>query len=96
MKPSESFELNREAIRQAAQKYNLHNPRVFGSVADGTDTEDSDIDILVFSPLGNSILELAGFLAALEDKIPFKIDIHTEKSLPIAFRQEVLDSAKPV
>ena len=65
MKPSESFELNREAIRQAAQKYNLLNPRVFGSVADGTDTEDSDIDILVFSPYWETlILELAGFLAA--------------------------------
>ncbi|MCX8500385.1 MAG: nucleotidyltransferase domain-containing protein [Alphaproteobacteria bacterium] len=96
MKPSESFDLYREAIRQAAQKYNLLNPRVFGSVADGTDTEDSDIDILVFSPLGNSILELAGFVGALEDKIPFPIHIHTEKSIPIAYRQDILDSAKPV
>lgn len=47
MKPSLELEKHREAIRELVHKYGLHNPRIFGSVAKGTDTEVSDLDLLV-------------------------------------------------
>ncbi len=33
MKPSAALEANRQAIRQAVQRFNTANPRVFGSIA---------------------------------------------------------------
>jgi predicted nucleotidyltransferase len=47
MKPSEAFQLHRAAIRRIVENNDACNPRVFGSVLHGDDTDDSDIDILV-------------------------------------------------
>ncbi|WP_040489219.1 nucleotidyltransferase family protein [Fulvimarina pelagi] len=47
MRPSEALEMHRETIREILSRYPVSNPRVFGSVARGEDTEESDLDILV-------------------------------------------------
>ena len=47
MKPSELLEANRKAIRAIVAAHSGLNARVFGSVALGTDTEASDLEILV-------------------------------------------------
>ena len=47
MKPSEALHLHRDAIRRVVERNDACNPRVFGSVVHGKDTEASDIDILV-------------------------------------------------
>ena len=39
MKPSTLLEKNREQIKQIILEHNVLNPRVFGSVLNGTDTE---------------------------------------------------------
>jgi hypothetical protein len=43
MKPSEALELHRDAIRRVVLANGASNPRVFGSVLHGDDTEVSDI-----------------------------------------------------
>lgn len=53
MKPSELLELHREEIRAIVLRNNGFNPRVFGSVLKGVDTEESDLDILI-EPLSGS------------------------------------------
>lgn len=45
----------RERIRAIVAHYGGVNPRVFGSVARGEDTEDSDLDILVDDPEGHRL-----------------------------------------
>ncbi|SPY08304.1 nucleotidyltransferase family protein [Oligella urethralis] len=48
MRPSELIQLKRHEIYSILDKYKtLDNLRVFGSVAKGTDNEDSDIDFLI-------------------------------------------------
>ncbi|TFF27799.1 nucleotidyltransferase [Jiella endophytica] len=47
MKPSEALEKHRETIREILSRYPVSNPRIFGSVARGEDTEESDLDIIV-------------------------------------------------
>ncbi|MBO0902336.1 nucleotidyltransferase family protein [Jiella sonneratiae] len=47
MRPSEALERHRETIREILSRYPVSNPRVFGSVARGEDTEESDLDIVV-------------------------------------------------
>lgn len=40
-------------------RHGLRNPRVFGSVARGTDRDDSDIDLLVRTAPNTSLFDLA-------------------------------------
>lgn len=47
MKPSLALASNREAIRRIVESHRAYNPRIFGSVLHGEDTEDSDLDILI-------------------------------------------------
>jgi predicted nucleotidyltransferase len=47
MKPSEALAGHRDELRQLVSRYDLSRPRVFGSVLTGTDTEESDLDLLV-------------------------------------------------
>ncbi len=47
MRPSEALKLHKNAILEVLARFPVKNPRVFGSVLKGTDTEESDIDIIV-------------------------------------------------
>ncbi len=47
MKPSFILDKERDAIRAAVCRYHTANPRVFGSVLNGSDTDGSDLDLLV-------------------------------------------------
>lgn len=47
MKPSEALHIHRGSIRRIVESHRACNPRVFGSVVHGDDTEHSDLDILI-------------------------------------------------
>lgn len=47
LRPSAAPFLHREAIRRIVAAHGASDPRVFGSVMLGTDTEASDLDLLV-------------------------------------------------
>ncbi len=47
MKPSEALTAHRAELRQLVSRCGLSRPRVFGSVVSGTDTDESDLDLLV-------------------------------------------------
>ena len=102
MKPSEVLDANRDTIRRLATKYQTANLRVFGSVATGEDTIDSDLDILVDTlpetetQRGTSLLNLGGLQHALEEALGVKVDIATTKGLPDYMRAEVEMMAVPV
>jgi predicted nucleotidyltransferase len=68
---------HRSAVLQTAQRHGATNVRVFGSVARGQDTSDSDIDLMVDLPpeaglvsLGALQRELAAVLHAPVDVVP--------------------------
>jgi predicted nucleotidyltransferase len=50
MKPSDSFQAHREALRQVIARHGVARPRVFGSVARGDDHEGSDLDLQADGP----------------------------------------------
>ena len=58
MKPSLVLDSNRDAIRRVVEAHRAANPRVFGSVAHGEDTEDSDLDILVDPTADTSLFDI--------------------------------------
>lgn len=96
MKPSTSLELQRNAVRAAAERFRTVNPRVFGSVVHGIDTDGSDIDLLVDPLPGTTLFDLGGLQIELEALLGVPVDLLTPGDLPAKFRDKVIAEARPV
>ena len=94
MKPSEALAERRAELRQLASRYGLWRPRVFGSVLNGTDTEESDLDLLVDPAESTSLLTLAGFKIEAEKLLGVTVSVLTPNGLPPKFRNNVLQQAQ--
>jgi predicted nucleotidyltransferase len=76
MLPSEIVKLHREEILQLMQKYpRLTNLRIFGSVARGEDTVESDVDFVVDSELGATLFDMGGLLEDLQALLGIPVDL---------------------
>ena len=60
MRPSTVLDLKRELVHLLTRRYRTTNPRVFGSVVQGTDREGSDLDLLVDALPGATLFDLGG------------------------------------
>lgn len=96
MRPSTLLEQNREQIKQIILKHNVLNPRVFGSVLNGTDTESSDLDILVDPTPITSLFDIGAIRFDLKVMLHIEVDVLTPNALPDSFRALVLAQAKPI
>lgn len=97
MRPSEALRIHREAIRRIVERNNAANPRVFGSVLHGDDTDNSDLDILVDEINGKTtLLSLARIQAAIEGLTGVSADVLTPLDLHERFRNQVVMEAQPV
>jgi uncharacterized protein len=97
LKPSEALLLHRETIRLVVARNDACNPRVFGSTIHGSDTELSDLDILVDPVVGRtSLLSLVRIKREIEKVIGITADIQTPGSIHEKFRQTILSEAVPV
>lgn len=95
-RPSAALIAGRDAARRALGRYGLANPRVFGSVARGDDTEASDLDLLVDARPGTSLLDLVKAKHAIEDVLRVPVDLVTPDDLPESYRAAVLAEAVPL
>jgi predicted nucleotidyltransferase len=86
----------RDAILALAAKHGARNVRVFGSVAEGSADEASDVDFLVEMEPGRSLLDLGGLLMDLQDLLGRKVDVVTEPALHWYIRDKVVREAKPL
>ena len=81
------LEANRDAL---IDKYHVSRVGIFGSVARGSQTPSSDVDVLVeFSkPVGLFLfIDLENFLGSILEK---KVDLVTEKALKPLIRDSIL------
>ncbi|MFO7765067.1 MAG: nucleotidyltransferase family protein [Pelovirga sp.] len=85
----------REVIR-IVETRNCRNPRIFGSVLDGTDTPESDIDLLVEPLPKTSLFDIGGIMEDLKDLLGVEVDVATPPALPEKWRDEIETTAKPV
>jgi uncharacterized protein len=88
--------LNREAIREAVRRYPMANPRVFGSVAQGSDTDGSDLDILVDALPGATLFDRGGLYEELVKLVGVPVDLRTPQDLSPRFREQVISEAVPL
>jgi predicted nucleotidyltransferase len=65
---------------------------IFGSVARGEATAESDVDILVELPKQASLLDLVGLKQDLEKALDKKVDVVEYISIKPALRENILSS----
>ncbi len=96
MKPSVAYRLHREAIRQIVERHHVTNPRIFGSVLHGQDTDDSDLDILVDTTRDTTLFDIGAIHVELSDLLGVRVDVVTSSALPDRWKREVLNEAQPI
>lgn len=96
MKPSDVLRHRKDTIREAAARFHVRNPRVFGSVLHGTDTDGSDLDLLVDPQPGTTLFDLGGLQVELEDMLGVPVDVVTPGDLPARIRAQVIAEARPL
>ena len=96
MRPSLVIDLKRSAVREAVSRFRVANPRVFGSVLHGTDRDGSDLDLLVDTLPGATLLDLGDLEDELQSLLGVHVDLLTPGDLPPKFRAKVLAEAQPV
>ena len=72
------------------------NARVFGSVVNGSDTDESDLDILVDTTPDTTLFDLGAIRFKLRNLLGVPVDVLTPDALPDSFRQIVISQARPV
>ena len=96
MKPSQALQSHRDAIRSVVLAHRALNPRVFGSVLSGQDTENSDLDILIDPTPSTTLMDIAAIQVKLENLLHVSVDVLTPNTLPEKFRNSVLAQAVKV
>ena len=97
MRPSVALQRYRSDIRRVVESNNARNPRVFGSVVRGDDTDNSDLDLLVDPIEGKTTLaSLVRIKREIESLTGIATDVATPMALRESFRQAVLKEALPV
>ncbi len=96
MKPSAALNHHRVAVREVVGRFRVTNPRVFGSVLTGTDTDISDLDLLVDPLPGATLFDLGGLQEELQHLLGVQVDVLTPGGLPNKMRAAILADAMPV
>ncbi len=89
----ENLRAYRDEIIAIAQSCHAPNIRVFGSVARGESTDNSDVDFLVDVAPEQSVIDLIRLIQSLSDLLGCKVDVAQSTALNPLMRDEVLKDA---
>lgn len=87
---------HRDEILRLVAEHHAHDPRVFGSVARGDATDESDIDLLVDFGPDAGLLDEVGLRLALTDLLQVPVDVVASDTLRGELRDRILREAEPV
>ncbi|MCB9456922.1 MAG: nucleotidyltransferase family protein [Anaerolineaceae bacterium] len=89
---------HRDAIVALAERYGAYNVRVFGSVARGESTPDSDVDLLITARKGVTMFDLVGLWLDLQELLECEVSLTTDDEIPRheRFMQRVRKDAVPL
>lgn len=86
----------RDAILAIAARFHVTDVRVFGSVARGDDTCESDIDFLVRLPEDATLMTLTGLVGAWQELLGREIDVVSDRGMEPLIRENILRDATPL
>jgi hypothetical protein len=92
----EELRRQRDRIVALAEQHGAHNVRVFGSVARGQSTPESDVDLVVDFERGRSLMDHGELIMDLEEVLGCRVDVVSERGLRDRFRARVLADAVPL
>jgi uncharacterized protein len=96
MRPSEALNNHLTDIISVVESHHACNPRVFGSVIHGLDTDQSDLDILVDPTSETTLFDIGAIRYKLNQLLQVPVDVLTPNALPDKFRAAVLMQAQPI
>ena len=76
--PHEALERHRDELKALASDFGLSNVCIFGSVGQGVDTPESDLDTLVTRSQKVGLLTSAEFTIAAERLLGVSVDVVTD------------------
>jgi len=88
--------VRRDEVRNVAARHGLSNIRVFGSVARGTETEESDVDLLVDVSPGVGLIGLARAQGELAKLVEARIDLVPAGDLKTGVTDAAMSEAIPL
>ena len=80
-------------IINISQRYHAENIRIFGSVARGEATENSDVDFLVSFQPKASLFDQSGLIEELSILLQRKVDVISERALSPYSEKVINDEA---
>src|SRR5437867_2629449 len=87
---------SRGRLREAALRHGVRNIRVFGSVARGDESAESDIDLLVELEPGRTLLDLIGFQQDAQDILGVDVDAAAPRFMKERVRARAMREARRV
>lgn len=92
----ERLRSKRDLITRIAAMNTLTDIRVFGSVARGDETDESDVDLLVQPTDGSTLFDLAQFAIDMESLLEREVDVVSIRSLDAERDSRILAEAVPL
>lgn len=83
----------REMILRVIERNNGAHPRVFGSVARNQQKPTSDVDMLIDSKPGMSMMDVVHIENSLASIFGVKFDVNLARGLPRRWREQALSEA---
>jgi len=78
------------------QRHKVTKAAIFGSMADGTFTDKSDIDILVELDDSYSLLDFVGIKLDLEEALHRSVDLVEYRAVKPALKKYILENPVPI
>lgn len=78
------------------KKYHIKRAGLFGSIARGTATATSDVDLLIDPPDQFSLFDLAGLKIDLEDILQRSVDVVEYGSIKPILKESILRHEHPI
>ena len=87
------IEAHRQEIIEIAERRGFSNVLVFGSMARGDATQDSDVDLLVTTNPKTTLVGLSGLALDVEELLNRKVDVVVDDEIYHLLRDRILGEA---
>jgi len=90
VKKDDQIDAIKDVLIRVLRTHSVKRAALFGSIARGEATEESDLDLLVEFEGRKSLLDLAGLRLELQESLQRRVDVLTYRSLHPLLKERIL------